>query len=136
MPTLPRPGRPERGGVGARPIGWAAVNSKDLRDLVRFDEVGPRHEALFESEHLWSEIVCLERNQALGTIEDRDSDALVLVVTGRVIVQVNRSRKRLGQWETTLVPAGSELTITNATGDPAVVLLVAAPPPPRRAVTE
>jgi hypothetical protein len=134
------PGRgpvdPEPGGVGARPIGWAAVDAKDLRDLVRFDEDGPRHEELFESEHLWSEIVCLERNQALGTIEDRDSDALVLVVTGRVIVQVNRGRKRLGQWETTLVPAGSELTITNATGDPAVVLLVAAPPPPKRAVSE
>ena len=72
----------------------------------------------------------------LGTIEDRDSDALVLVVTGRVIVQVNRSRKRLGQWEATLVPAGSELTITNATDDPAVVLLVAAPPPPKPAVRE
>ena len=136
MAARPRPGGSERGGVGARPIGWAAVDSKDLRDLVRFDEDGPRHEELFESEHLWSEIVCLERNQALGTIEDRDSDALVLVVTGRVIVQVNRGRKRLGQWETTLVPAGSELTITNATGDPAVVLLVAAPPPPKRAVTE
>jgi hypothetical protein len=58
------------------------------------------------------------------------------VVTGRVIVQVNRGRKRLAQWETTLVQAGSELTITNATGDPAVVLLVAAPPPPKRAVSE
>ena len=112
------------------------MDAKDLRDLVRFDEDGPRHEELFESEHLWSEIVCLERNQALGTIEDRDSDALVLVVTGRVIVQVNRGRKRLGQWEATLVPAGSELTITNATGDPAVVLLVAAPPPPKRLVSE
>jgi redox-sensitive bicupin YhaK (pirin superfamily) len=112
------------------------VDAKDLRDLVRFDEDGPRHEELFESEHLWSEIVCVERNQAVGTIEDRDSDALVLVVTGRVIVQVNRGRKRLAQWETTLVRAGSELTITNATGDPAVVLLVAAPPPPKRAVSE
>ena len=79
------------------------MDAKDLRDLVRFDEDGPRHEELFESEHLWSEIVCL---------------------------------KRLGQWESTLVPAGSELTITNATGDPAVVLLVAAPPPPKRAVSE
>ena len=130
------PARSERGGVGARPIGWAAVDAKDLRDLVRFDEDGPHHEELFDSEHLWSEVVCLERNQALGTIEDPDSDALVLVVTGRVVVQVNLGRKRLEQWETTLVPAGSELTITNATGDPAVVLLVAAPPPPKRAVSE
>lgn len=103
---------------------------------MRFDEDGPHHEPLFESEHLWSEVVCLERNQALGTISDRDSDALVLVVSGRVVVQVERRRKRLEQWETALVPAGAELTVTNATGDPAVVMLVAAPPPPKRAVTE
>jgi len=57
-------------------------------------------------------------------------------VSGRVVIQVDRRRRRLGQWETALVPAGAELTITNATGDPAVVLLVAAPPPPKRAVTE
>ena len=123
-------------GTRVRSIGWAAVDAKDLRDLVAFDEDGPHHEELFDSEHLWSEVVCLERNQALGTIEDPDSDALVLVVTGRVVVQVNLGRKRLEQWETTLVPAGSELTITNATGDPAVVLLVAAPPPPKRAISE
>ena len=112
------------------------MDAKDLRDLVRFDEDGPHHEELFESEHLWSEVVCLERNQALGTIADRDSDAIVLVVTGRVVVQVDRGRKRLEQWETSLVRAGSELTITNATEDPAVVLLVAAPPPTKRAVTQ
>ena len=112
------------------------MDAKDLRDLVRFDEEGPHHEHLFESEHLWSEVVCLDRNQALGTIADRDSDAIVLVVTGRVVVQVDRGRKRLEQWDTSLVPAGSELTITNATGDPAVILLVAAPPPTKRAVTE
>jgi quercetin dioxygenase-like cupin family protein len=111
------------------------MDTRDLRDLVRFDEGGPHHEDLFESEHLWSELVCLERNQTLGTIADPDSDAIVLVVTGKVVVQVNRGRKRLEQWGSTLVPAGSELTVTNATGDPAVVLLVAAPPPAKRAVT-
>jgi hypothetical protein len=112
------------------------VDARDLRALVRFDEDGPHHENLFESDHLWSEVVCLDRNQSLGAIRDVDSDALVLVVTGRVVAQVNRGRKRLEQWETALVPAGSELTITNATEDPSVVLLVVAPPPVRRAVGE
>ena len=107
------------------------VEARDLRELVHFDEDGPRHEALFETERLWSEVVCLDRNQALGPISDRDSDGIVLVVSGKVIVQVDRGRKRREQWETTLVPAGSELTLTNATGDPAVVLLVVAPPPPK-----
>ena len=112
------------------------MDARDLRDLVRFDEDGPHHEDLFESDHLWSEVVCLDRNQRIGTIQDADSDALVVVVTGRVVAQVNRGRKRLEQWETALVPAGSELTITNATEDPSVVLLVVAPPPVRRAVGE
>jgi hypothetical protein len=112
------------------------MQAKDLRDLVRFDEDGPRHEALFESAHLWSEVVCLDRNQHVGPISDPDSDALVLVVTGKVVVQVERGRKRLEQWEASLVPAGEELTVTNATGEPAVALIVAAPPPARRAVTE
>jgi quercetin dioxygenase-like cupin family protein len=112
------------------------VEARDLRDLVHFAEAGPRHESLFETERLWSEVVCLERNQSLGPISDRDSDGVVLVVTGKVVVQVDRGRKRREQWEATLVPAGSELVVTNATDEPAVVLIVAAPPPPRRAVTE
>jgi hypothetical protein len=112
------------------------MEARDLRDLVHFDDDGPSHQTLFETAHLWSEVVCLDRNQGLGPVSDFDSDALVLVVTGKVVVQVDRSRQRHEQWETTLVPAGSELTITNAAEDPAVVLLVVAPPPPRRAVTE
>jgi quercetin dioxygenase-like cupin family protein len=112
------------------------MEARDLRDLVHFDEEGPRHEALFETDRLWSEVVCLDRNQALGPIADRDSDAILVVVTGKVVVQVDRGRKRREQWETALVPAGSELSITNASEEPAVMLLVAAPPPPRRAITE
>ena len=112
------------------------MKTRDLRDLVHFDDDGPRHETLFESRHLWSEVVNLERNQSLGPISDADSDAIVLVVTGRVIVQVDRARKRREQWDATLVPAGSELSVTNATGDPSVVLIVAAPPPPKRRPVE
>lgn len=112
------------------------MEDRDLRDLVHFDEDGPARATLYETGRLWSEVVCLDRNQGLGPISDLDSDAIVLVVTGKVVVQVDRTRRRREQWETALVPAGSELSITNATGEPAVALLVAAPPPPRRAVTE
>ncbi len=107
-----------------------SVEARDLRDLVHFDEDGPHHATLFETDRLWSEVVCLDRNQSLGPISDRGSDAVVVVVTGRVVVQVGRSRKRREQWETALVPAASELSITNASPDPAVVLIVTAPPPP------
>jgi glyoxylate utilization-related uncharacterized protein len=111
------------------------METLDLRDLVRFAEEGPHHATVVETDRLWSEIVCLDRNQSLGPISDRDSDGVVLVVTGKVVVQVDRRRRRREQWQTALVPAGSELSVTNATEEPAVVLLVVAPPPPARPVT-
>ena len=112
------------------------MESKDLRDLVRFAEAGPQHGTVFESAHLWSEVVCLERAQEVGPIADADSDGLCVLLAGQVAVQVGQGRRRLDQWGTVLVPAGSELTIRNASIEPAVVLLVAAPPPTPRAVTQ
>ncbi len=112
------------------------MKAADLRALVRFSEDGPVHAGVAESDHLWSEIVCLNANQSIGPITDPDSDALCLVVTGTVAAQVDRGRKRLDQWETILVSAGTTLVLKNATSDPAVVLLVAAPPPLLRPMTD
>ena len=112
------------------------MEAKDLRDLVQFSGEGPRHGIVFESDHLWSEVVCLDRAQELGPISDRDSDALCVLLAGEVAVQIDKGRKRLQQWGTVLVPSGSELTIRNASVEPAVILLVAAPPPTPRALSE
>jgi glyoxylate utilization-related uncharacterized protein len=111
------------------------VKTVDLRDFVRFSEDGPVHTQVHETERLWSELVCLDPNQGIGPIADRDSDGVCLVVSGRVAIQVDRSRARLGQWGTAVVPAGSSLVLRNASEEPAVVLLLVAPPPPPRAVT-
>jgi hypothetical protein len=35
----------------------------------------------------------------------------------------------MGQWETIVVPAGTELTLRNASEEPTVVMLTLAPPP-------
>ena len=138
MESIRAPVEPHPGRLGAGPGGGrlGAVEHKDLRDLVHFLEDGPRHETLFESDHLWSEVVCLQDAQGFGPISDPDSDAVCTVLAGEVAVQVDARRKRLGQWQTVLVRAGSKLTVKNASEEPAVVLLVAAPPPTRRAVTE
>ena len=104
---------------------------RDLRDLVRFSPDEPLHADVFESERVWSELVCLDRAQRFGPVSDDASDAVVTVVAGEVVVHVDRDRKRVGQWTAALVPAGAELAITNASVDPAVVLIVAAPPPER-----
>ncbi len=105
------------------------MKPRDIRDLVHFSDDEPRHETLFESEHLWSEVICLQSAQGLGPMTDAASDAVLLVLSGEIATQVGKSRERMKQWESLLVPAGSELTLKNASEDPSVVLLIAAPPP-------
>jgi mannose-6-phosphate isomerase-like protein (cupin superfamily) len=111
------------------------MDTRDLTDLVRFSPDGPETQAVFESDLLWAQLACLDRAQQLGPITDHRSDGMFTIVAGEVVVQVGRKRRRLAQWGTVLVPAGSEVTVTNASTDPAVLLLVAAPPP-TRPVTE
>src|SRR5437870_9413342 len=51
------------------------MKAKNLKDLVGFSKKEPTHNALFESERLWSELVCLERSQQIGPVTDPASDA-------------------------------------------------------------
>jgi glyoxylate utilization-related uncharacterized protein len=102
-----------------------------MRDLVRFDDEAPRSEVLFESERIWSQVICVQGAQGIGPISDSGSDAIVSVLAGEVAVQVGKGRTRMSQWHTVLVPAGIELTIRNASDEPAVVQVTAAPPPER-----
>lgn len=100
-----------------------------LTDHVAFAEEGPQRSTVFESEHLWSQVVCLDRNQAYGPVTDPAADAILTVLAGECAVQVGRQRKRLKQWGAALVPAGEPLTATNSSADPLVLLVVTAPPP-------
>ncbi|MBI3648985.1 MAG: hypothetical protein HY240_09590 [Actinobacteria bacterium] len=105
------------------------METRNLTDLVRFSEDGPRREALFDSEHLFSQVVCLQGNQMLGPLVDPASEGLVAILAGEVAVQIGKGRARLKQWETAFVAPGQDLTVRNASAEPAVMLLVLAPPP-------
>ena len=105
------------------------MKTVDIRDLVRFSDEEPRRSTLTDGDRLWSEVVCFQGSQGLGPLRDERSDGLLLVLSGEVAAQVGRGRARMKQWETVAIPAGEELTVRNASEDPAVVLLVVAPPP-------
>jgi quercetin dioxygenase-like cupin family protein len=122
---------PER--TPARTLG--AVINRNLKEFVHFDPGAVRRETVFETGNLWSEVLCFERNQTLGPVMDPDSDAMFTILAGEAVFQVESKRKRLDQWATVLVPAGSEVTVTNASVDPLVVLVTAAPPPVPKAVS-
>jgi len=105
------------------------MKTRNLTDLIHFDDEGPRTEVLEESEHLWTQVICLQGAQGVGPMLDERADGLLVVLAGEVAVQVGKGRARMDQWETVVVPAGQQLTLRNASPDPAVVLLVLAPPP-------
>jgi glyoxylate utilization-related uncharacterized protein len=105
------------------------VKTLDIRDLVHFSDDEPRRRTLLEGERLWSEVVCLRGSQGIGPLRDEDSDGLLVVLAGSVAAQVGKGRARMKQWETLEVPSGLDLTVRNASGEPAVLLLVVAPPP-------
>ena len=105
------------------------MNTLDIRDLVHFSDDEPRRQTLVEGERLWSEIVCLQAAQGVGPIRDDESDGILVVLAGEIATQVGKGRARMRQWEAVEVPAGMELTIRNASEEPAVVLVVVAPPP-------
>ena len=105
------------------------MKTRDVRDLVRFDEEDAHQETLYETDRLFGRVICLQEAQGVGPMGDATADAVCLVLAGEVSAQVGRGRSRMRQWESALVPAGSELTIRNASEEPAVVLLVTAPPP-------
>ena len=105
------------------------MKPRDIRDLVWFAEDEARHETLFESDQLWSQVVCLQGSQGVGPMTDETSDAIATVLAGEVAAQVGKTRARMAQWDAVLVPHGEGLTLRNASDEPSVVLLVLAPPP-------
>jgi mannose-6-phosphate isomerase-like protein (cupin superfamily) len=107
----------------------AGVEQANLKRFVHFSADGVRREMVFETERLWTQVLCFERNQTIGPMTDADSDGIFLVVAGEAVFMVEGKRKRLEQWGTVLVPAGTEVTVTNASADPLVLFLMTAPPP-------
>jgi glyoxylate utilization-related uncharacterized protein len=105
------------------------VDTTDLRDLVRFSQDEARRHTVVDSERMWCQVVCLQGNQSAGPMSDADAEGFCTVLSGEVALQVGRRRARMRQWEALHVPAGEPLTVTNASGEPSVVLLVLAPPP-------
>lgn len=105
------------------------MDHANLPDLVAFSEEEPVRQTVFESDRLWSQVVCVGLNQTYGPVSDPEADGLLVVLAGEAAFQVDRRRRRLRQWGAVLVPAESELTVTNASADPLVMLLVTAPPP-------
>ena len=105
------------------------MKTRRVTDLVQFNDEAARTEVLFETERVFSQLVCLQGSQGLGPVSDDQAEGLVVVLAGEVAAQIGKGRARMQQWESALVPPGDELMLRNASAEPSVVLLVLAPPP-------
>ena len=112
------------------------MQNSNLKRYVHFSDGEVQRRTVFETGRLWTQVLCFERNQGVGPLLDETSDAVFTVIAGEGVFLVDGKRKRLEQWGAVLVPAGSQVTVNNASADPLVVLLVAAPPPATRPVTD
>ena len=111
------------------------MDAADLREFIEFEEGDLVRKTVFETERLWVQTVCLDRNGSYGPVSDRASDALVTILAGEAVFMVDKKRKRLKQGGALVGPAAAELVVTNASTEPLVVLMVVAPPPPPRPVS-
>ena len=105
------------------------MENRNLKRFVHFSAGAIQRETVFETPRLWTEVLCFDRNQTLGPITDDASDAVFTIIAGEGVFIVDGRRKRLDQWGAVLVPMGAQVTVTNASTEPLVVLLTAAPPP-------
>lgn len=105
------------------------MDAADLRDYIEFEEGQVVRRTVFESERLWVQVLCLDRNGTYGPVSDPGADAVATIVAGEAVFQVDKRRRRTKQWGAVLVPHGAELVVTNASPEPLVVLMTAAPPP-------
>jgi len=105
------------------------MKTRNVTDLIYFDDETARTEVLYETEQLFSQVICLQEAQGIGPVSDATSDGLLVVLSGEVSTQIGRNRARMKQWASATVPAGDELTLRNASPEPSVVLLVLPPPP-------
>jgi mannose-6-phosphate isomerase-like protein (cupin superfamily) len=100
------------------------VDTADLRDFVEFEEDGALSREVFRSDRLGARMISIDVNRAYGPAADPEAEAMLVILAGEAVFQVGRRRRRMKQWGSVLVPAGQEVVVTNASGDPLVVLLV------------
>lgn len=106
------------------------MDAADLREYIEFEEGEAVRKTVFETERLWAQTICLDRNGSYGPVRDGGADALLTILAGEGVFLVDKKRKRLKQWSSVVVPAAAELVVTNASVEPLVLLMVVAPPPP------
>jgi quercetin dioxygenase-like cupin family protein len=98
-----------------------------LADLIAFDQRRMAKHRVFETDRTLTDLYCLDPGQEQLLHVHDESDKVVLVLAGRVLVQVDDDTGEVGQYEAVLAPAGSKHALKNLGPDPAVLLVFVGP---------
>ena len=98
-----------------------------LAELIAFDERRMAKHRVFETDHTLTDLYCLDPGQEQLLHVHEDSDKVLVVMAGRVLVRVDDDTAEAGQYEAVLVPAGSKHALKNLGPDPAVLLVFVGP---------
>jgi quercetin dioxygenase-like cupin family protein len=100
-----------------------------LADRIAFDPHRMAKHRVFETDRTLTDLYCLDPGQEQLLHVHDDSDKVLVVLAGRVLVRVDDDSAEAGQYEAVLAAAGSKHALKNLGPDPAVLLVFVGPRP-------
>jgi quercetin dioxygenase-like cupin family protein len=98
-----------------------------LAELIAFDDRRMAKHRVFETDRTMTDLYCLDPGQEQLLHVHEDSDKVLLVLAGRVLVRVEDDSVEAAQYEAVLAPAGSKHALKNLGPDPVVLLVFLGP---------
>src|SRR4029079_13931841 len=81
-----------------RSLPWGAMKTRNVTDLIYFDDETARTEVLYETEQLFSQVICLHEAPGIVPVSARACGGVLVVLSGEVSAQIGRNRARMKQW--------------------------------------
>ena len=101
----------------------------NVLDAVEFYPDKMKKVSLFDTDHFFCDIYCLEPGQTQKVHSHEGSDKVYYVLEGQGKVTVGNEEKVLTQNEITMAPSGQDHGVLNHSDDKLVLLVFMAPKP-------
>jgi len=101
----------------------------NVLDAIEFNPEKMKKVSLFDTDHFFCDIYCLEPGQSQKVHSHDGSDKVYYVMEGQGKVTVGSEEKVLTQNEITMAPSGQDHGVLNHSNDKLVLLVFMAPKP-------
>ena len=101
----------------------------NVLDAIEFNPEKMKKVSLFDTDHFFCDIYCLEPGQSQKVHSHDGSDKVYYVIKGKGKVTVGSEEKVLTQNEITMAPSGQDHGVLNHSNDKLVLLVFMAPKP-------